>query len=700
MLKEIKRVFLNHNHFTFTKHLHIFTLCAFAIAQPLYDLLGKNAEFFPVRNHGTGDILLLVLTLSILIPAGLTLLLNLIRLLSRKAFVLVHFISLVILASLILFPIFKNAANLYPIIISGLILLLSSFLSFSYLTKDNTRLFLTFLSPSALIFPVAFIFFTPVNSLFHTDKTNDVEPVEIISKKNVVFLIFDELPITTLMTDSNNIDKKLFPGFYELAKHSTFYPNTSTVADFTVHAVPAILTGKYPSIRAEDASTKTSFNEWAKLPSFQHHPENLFTALRHNYKLNVMETVTSLCPKDTCPHTYNRTVNINQRLNDLAQDLSIVYLHTFLPKRLSDQLPRIDMNWSEFVINKFDDIKDLINDDDNMAFELFTNSIQPADKPQLFFHHTTLPHGPWKFLPSGKQYISPNYTFALTPDQRWKENTIPYEAFQRHILQTMYADSLLKKTISRLRQSNLFDDSIIIVTADHGANFHLNDSFRKINSNNYSNILDVPLFIKTPGQQQAIVDEAHILTIDILPTLLSALDTTTPWHMDGLPIKQRRDIDTSTVHVFSKKGTKQDINYMPTKKHQAIDWKRKLIGNSGLSGIFAGPKFAHLIGTQPNKLCSRKLKDQKLLEKDFVSYAPSSPIVPASLKIKSPLGQLKDNESLGITTNMVFSAIVDYQLITINDNYMYAMIDERQFKPGDNKIGFYAIKGNCSKETI
>ena len=697
MLKEIKHLFLKHNHFTFTTHLHIFTLCAFAFAQPLYDLLGKNAEFFPVRNHDTGDILLLVITLSFLIPAGLILLLSFIRLLSIKAFILAHFASLIILSSLILFPIFKNIINLYPALASSLILLLSFFLSFSYLTKVNVRLFLTFLSPSALIFPVVFIFFTPVYSLFHTDEINDVEPVEIVSKKHIVFLIFDELPITTLITDSNNIDKKLFPGFYELAKHATFYPNTSTVADFTVHAVPAILTGNYPSDTIEKTNTKTSFNEWSSLPSFQHHPRNLFTILRHNYKLNVVETVTSLCPEDTCPHTYNRTVNINQRLSDLAQDLSIIYLHTFLPKRFSNELPRIDMNWSEFVINKFDDIKDHINDNDNMAFELFINSIQTADKPQLFFHHTTLPHGPWKFLPSGKQYISPNYTFALTPDQRWKEDIIPYEAFQRHVLQTMYADSLLKKTINKLKKNNLFDDAIIIVTADHGANFHLSDSFRKINSNNYSNILDVPLFIKTSRQQHAAVDETHILTIDILPTLLSALDTTPPWHMDGLPIKQRRNIDTSTVHIFSKKGEKQDFSYMPTNKHQAIDWKRKLIGNSGLSGIFAGPKFAHLIGTQPNKLCSRKLKDQKLLEKDFVSYSPLSPIVPVSLKIKSPLGQLKDNESLGITTNMVFSAIVDHQLITTNDNYMYAMIDERQFKTGDNKIGFYAIKGNCSK---
>ena len=698
MLKEIKHLFLDNNNFTFTAHLHIFTLCAFAFAQPLYDLLGKNAEFFPVRNHDAGDILLLALTLSFLIPASLILLLNFIRLLSGKAFILFNFILITILCSLILFPIFKHLTNLYPILASSLILLLSSFLSFYYLTKVNLRLFLTFLSPSILIFPIIFIFFTPIYNLLYTDKSINVKPVKIASETPVVFLIFDELPITTLLTDANNIDKNLFPGFYELAKHATFYPNTSTVADFTVHAVPAILTGNYPRGITEDITPKKSFNEWNNLPSFQHHPKNLFTAFRHNYKLNVMETVTSLCPKDTCPHTYNRTVNINQRLYGLVKDLSIVYLHTFLPRRFSNDLPRIDMNWSEFVVNKLDDIESQVNDNDNLAFDLFLNSIQVANKPQLFFHHSTLPHGPWKFLPSGKQYSSPNYTFALNANQHWKENTIPYEPFQRHLLQTMYVDLLLKKVITKLKKNKLFDKAIIIVTADHGANFHINDSFREINNKNYSNILDVPLFIKTPGQQHASIDNTHILTIDILPTLFSLLNMTPPWHMDGVAIKQRAKIDTSIVQVYSKKGIRHDYRYKPTDKHQAIDWKRKLIGNNNsLSGVFAGPRFAHLIGTQANNLCSRILKDQKLLEEDILTYNPSSSSVPASLKFKSPLGQLKNNESLGITTNMLFSAIIDRQVIPTSEDYMYAMIDERQFKPGDNKIRFYAIKESCSK---
>jgi hypothetical protein len=51
-----------------TDALHIFVLCNFAIAQPLFDLLSQNAEFFVVRNSEPVDVILLILILGIVIP--------------------------------------------------------------------------------------------------------------------------------------------------------------------------------------------------------------------------------------------------------------------------------------------------------------------------------------------------------------------------------------------------------------------------------------------------------------------------------------------------------------------------------------------------------------------------------------------------------------------------------------------------------
>ena len=49
--------------------VHLWTLSAFAFAQPLYDLLGKNFTFFVARGSQPVDSLIFVFGLSIGLPA-------------------------------------------------------------------------------------------------------------------------------------------------------------------------------------------------------------------------------------------------------------------------------------------------------------------------------------------------------------------------------------------------------------------------------------------------------------------------------------------------------------------------------------------------------------------------------------------------------------------------------------------------------
>src|SRR3954452_16379042 len=51
--------------------LHLFVLSAFAVAQPLFDLLGRNAEFFGARGSTGLDVVLFALTLLLVPPAFL-----------------------------------------------------------------------------------------------------------------------------------------------------------------------------------------------------------------------------------------------------------------------------------------------------------------------------------------------------------------------------------------------------------------------------------------------------------------------------------------------------------------------------------------------------------------------------------------------------------------------------------------------------
>ena len=56
-----------------TGSLHIFTLSSFAIAQPVFDLLSRNAAFFVVRRSEPSDILILCALICVVLPLCLIL---------------------------------------------------------------------------------------------------------------------------------------------------------------------------------------------------------------------------------------------------------------------------------------------------------------------------------------------------------------------------------------------------------------------------------------------------------------------------------------------------------------------------------------------------------------------------------------------------------------------------------------------------
>jgi hypothetical protein len=74
----------------------------------------------------------------------------------------------------------------------------------------------------------------------------------------------------------------------------------------------------------------------------------------------------------------------------------------------------------------------------------------------------------------------------------------------------------------------------VILTSDHGASFWPGDSFRKpAKIEHPEDLLSVPLFIKSPHQRNAAVDDRFGESIDLLPTIADAIGTTIPWTVDG-----------------------------------------------------------------------------------------------------------------------------------------------------------------------
>src|SRR5215212_3958071 len=109
------------------------------------------------------------------------------------------------------------------------------------------------------------------------------------AKPPIVFVVFDALPESMLMKPGGQIDAARFPGFGDLAAHSTWYRNATTVHDRTTVSIPAMLDGRWPSNVRRGLITD--------------HPVNLFTLLRGSYRISADEEGTQLCPLAVCRQT-------------------------------------------------------------------------------------------------------------------------------------------------------------------------------------------------------------------------------------------------------------------------------------------------------------------------------------------------------------------------------------------------------------
>ena len=161
----------------------------------------------------------------------------------------------------------------------------------------------------------------------------------------------------------------------------------------------------------------------------------------------------------------------------------------------------------------------------------------------LSFLHVLLPHGPWRYLPDGRDYsrgdvwreFDEDDDETWFPDQEW----VPKQGQRAHLLQTGYADTLLGDIVARMKEAGVYDESMLVVVADHGVGFTPGTSRRFIEEGNAGEIAPVPLLIKEPGQDEGGVDEAPVRTIDVLPTIADVLDADLPEGVDGEPASER-----------------------------------------------------------------------------------------------------------------------------------------------------------------
>lgn len=481
-------------------------------------MFGRSPETFVFLRADRSAIVWFALIVAAVPPLALLAVEEIARVAQRDAPRVVHFVLVALLASSVAVQVVKRVVGWRGVIALGVALLLGGLAAVARQRVAPVRAWLMYASPAPVLFAVMFLATSPVSALLGGGSGAD-GGAGVATGGNgapVVVLLLDELPLATLLGPDGALDTEQFPGFARLAESSTWYRNATSVQGETTRAVPAMLTGLYPT-RGDVAGVWTEYED------------NLFTWLGGGYEMNVLESLTGLCPPSICDEDVAAGPE-SRGLGAVLGEARRVWGELVGPSVASADLTAFaEQAPTESLAHDGEEARQPAR----VALFLQRLGQIPHDR-SLSFLHIVLPHVPFVYLPSGTTYEAPDVLTGMTPEAHWsRDEWTALLGRQRHLLQARYVDALVDDVLDRLEKTGLADDAWFVVTADHGASFTAGESFRFAADGNFAEIMWVPFFVRPPGGNGGEVSEANVETIDLLPTVADAIGVEVPWETDG-----------------------------------------------------------------------------------------------------------------------------------------------------------------------
>ncbi|HYI45460.1 MAG TPA: sulfatase-like hydrolase/transferase [Actinomycetota bacterium] len=459
------------------------------------------------------------------------------------------------------------------------------------------------------------------------------------ARSTVVLLVFDELPVASLMRPDGNIDSKLFPNFARLQRDSTWFRNATSPGTFTHDVIPSILTGSLPSERLQESSFL---------------PDNLFTLLAPTHRVYTTQPFPRMCPPTTCsPMPQARTDD-----------------------PLRHRFP---------VFSKGDRGRKYLS---------LGSATQGATEPRFLFAHFVLPHQPWAYLPDGRRYLAgetlPGQYDSDGRGKGWSDEWwLTAQALQRHLLQLRFTDLLLGTLLDRLERAGIYEGTTMVVVADHGIAFERGQPKRMPTPETVGELAAVPFFFKKPHQRRGWISDRPVQLTDIAPTIADVL---------GLRLKWR---GLEGVSVFDRRSKRPDrsVAGLPMKsdgseKYLAVRRKYSTFGQRrGSLDLFRlGPRWAQdLVGRHVDDLA----RSMEAVPAD-ISYpaafdraSATSPIVPSLLQGSIP-GTPEDNVLLAVTVDGRVAAVTP-TYVEGDASRFYCMLPPRLLNEAPNRVEIFRL---------
>jgi arylsulfatase A-like enzyme len=208
-------------------------------------------------------------------------------------------------------------------------------------------------------------------------------------------------------------------------------------------------------------------------------------------------------------------------------------------------------------------------------------------RPAFVWVHSMPPHSPYlpppatkyKLLPQGEldrwaDFMGDNVPYAEAQQPRVDKHRLRYRE------SIMATDMALGQLLARLERDGVMENSLVIISADHGESFEkgfLGHAGPKL----HEAVIRVPLIVMAPGQRQGRIVETPISQADIAPSVLDWLGLPALIRTDGRSLAASwRGEPIEAVPLFSMSMERQS-RFRPLKvgHFAVIDGPLKLIVN-------------------------------------------------------------------------------------------------------------------------
>jgi hypothetical protein len=316
--------------------------------------------------------------------------------------------------------------------------------------------------------------------------------------------------------------------------------------------------------------------------------------------------------------------------------------------------------------------------------------------------HLLMPHGPYLYTPSGAR------TRPAPRDPLPGMNTVPgfHDEFltrhneQRYLLQLGYTDRLLGQLLRRLKREGIYDDTLIVVVADHGYLWRSGvDTRRRALPHTAAELAPVPYFVKRPGQRRGRVSGAFARTLDVPSTIADVLGLRLGYRDDG-----RSAFSPAARRIRRLRFPTRDFDALVTvpgarwkaQRRRVVERRLRHFGSGDLATLFTGiGPNRHLIGRDTSGVARAATggPNAALVQAGlFRSVRRSSGVVPTEIAGDIRGGASGEERDLAVAVNGRIEAVGrSFHLAGDATEHFAVMVPETALREGRNTIEVFEV---------